>query len=166
MGRGGRRLYRNPDHGPTHRRNKLDRYGLCAGHRFMPRHHPDYGPLDRPYRHAVRHNFLFHRIRHSFLRLFMPFVGSIPSSEHILLFIAVGAIGSAGQFCITSAFKNTQASIVTIFNYSGIIWATSIGWIIWGDWPTLAIWIGGSIVIGSNLFIIYREQKRNKADVR
>ncbi len=109
--------------------------------------------------------FYFIALGTLFCGVFMPFIGSIPSSEHILLFLAVGAIGSAGQFCITSAFKNTQASIVTIFNYSGIIWATSIGWIIWGDWPTLAIWVGGSIVIASNLFIIYRESRKKKPNV-
>jgi drug/metabolite transporter (DMT)-like permease len=50
-------------------------------------------------------------------------------------------------------------SIVTVFNYSGIIWATLFGWMVWGDWPDEAIFIGGTIIITSNVFIVYREQK-------
>ncbi len=32
-------------------------------------------------------------------------------------------------------FRNAQAAIVTVFNYSSIVWATLFGWMIWNDWP-------------------------------
>lgn len=89
----------------------------------------------------------------------MPFIATMPTLEEIPLIIALGISGTLAQFVLSSAYKYAEASIVTVFNYSGIIWATAFGWFIWNDWPTLPIWIGGTIVIASNLFIIWREKK-------
>lgn len=89
----------------------------------------------------------------------MPLVFTMPTLHDIPLIIGLGVSGVFGQMLISNAYKYAQASIVTVFNYSGIIWATSFGWMFWSDWPTKEILIGGTIVIASNVFIIYREQK-------
>jgi drug/metabolite transporter (DMT)-like permease len=89
----------------------------------------------------------------------MPLVFTMPTWHDIPLIVGLGLSGVCGQMCMSTAYKNAQASIVTVFNYSGIIWATTFGWIFWNDWPDNAIFVGGAIVIASNIFIIYREQK-------
>ncbi len=90
----------------------------------------------------------------------MPWVGTIPSAEHIPWLIGLGLSGAAAQFCLSLAFKYAPAALVTIFNYTGIIWATLFGYFIWNDWPSWPIWLGGGVVIISNLFIVWREQRR------
>lgn len=92
----------------------------------------------------------------------MPFVYTPLKLDDIPLIIGVGLSGVAAQFLLSIAYKNAEATIVTVFNYSGIIWATLFGWFIWNDWPALTIWIGGGIVIASNIFMIYREGKKGK----
>ncbi len=94
--------------------------------------------------------------------LAMPFVMNKPTLEEIPFLFGVGLSGVAAQLLLSTAYKNAEATIVTVFNYSGIIWATAFGWFIWGDWPALTIWIGGGIVITSNIFILYRESKKGK----
>lgn len=94
--------------------------------------------------------------------LLMPFIGKVPAIEHWWMILGVGLSGAAAQFSLAAAFKNTQAAVVTIFNYSGIIWATAIGFLVWGDLPGLAIIIGGAIVVASNLFILWRERNLEK----
>lgn len=92
----------------------------------------------------------------------MPWVAQMPRLEEIPLFLAMGASGVIAQFLLSIAFGNAPAAVVTVFNYSGIIWATLFGWMIWNDWPATTIFIGGSIVIASNIFMIWRESRKGK----
>lgn len=92
----------------------------------------------------------------------MPWVATIPTWEEAPLFLAVGLSGALAQYFLSIAFANAPAAVVTVFNYSGIIWATLFGWFIWSDWPATTIWIGGSIVIASNIFMVWRESKLGK----
>ncbi len=93
----------------------------------------------------------------------MPLVFSMPSWSEIPLILGLGLTGVAAQFLLSIAYKNAQAAIVTVFNYSGIIWATLFGWMFWNDWPTTTILAGGAVVIASNVFIVWREQRLAKA---
>lgn len=92
----------------------------------------------------------------------MPLVFSMPTLHDIPLIIGLGLSGVIGQVFISRAYKYAEASIVTIFNYSGIIWATSFGWLFWDEWPETTIFIGGAIVIASNVFIVLRERNLAK----
>ena len=92
----------------------------------------------------------------------MPWIAVMPTLSETPLFLGVGITGLAAQYFLSIAFGNAPAAVVTVFNYSGIIWATIFGWLIWNDWPAQAIWIGGAIVIASNIFIIYRESRLGK----
>jgi len=92
----------------------------------------------------------------------LPWVASLPALSEVPLFLGVGLTGLMAQYLLSIAFGNAPAAVVTIFNYSGIIWATIFGWIIWSDWPTLAIGVGGAIVIASNIFMVWRESRIGK----
>ena len=92
----------------------------------------------------------------------MPLVFVMPTWADAPYILGTGLTGVAAQMLLSIAYKNAQASIVTVFNYSGIIWATLFGWMFWNEWPDEAILIGGAIVIASNVFIVYREQKLAK----
>ena len=90
----------------------------------------------------------------------LPWFFSMPTWNEVPLLLGVGFTGVMAQFLLSIAFGNAPAAVVTVFNYSGLIWATFFGWIIWQDWPSDAIWIGGTIVITSNIFMIWRESKK------
>ncbi len=91
--------------------------------------------------------------------LAMPWVGRWPALDQLPLLIGVGLSGLAAQYCLTVAFKNAQAAIVTVFNYSGIVWATLFGWLIWDEWPLPVVIAGAAIVIASNAVMIWRESR-------
>lgn len=92
----------------------------------------------------------------------LPFVARPPTMQEIPLLFGVGLVGVVAQFLLSTAYKNAPVSVVTVFNFSGIIWSTLFGFVIWGDWPTSAIWIGGTVVIASNIFIVYRESRKRQ----
>lgn len=89
----------------------------------------------------------------------MPWIAQMPTLKEVPLFLGLGFTGVLAQYLLSIAFGNAPAAVITVFNYSGIIWATLFGWLIWADWPANTIWIGGAVVIASNIFIIWRESR-------
>jgi drug/metabolite transporter (DMT)-like permease len=89
----------------------------------------------------------------------LPFVAIRPTPGEFPLLIGVGLAGAAAQILLSTAFRNARAAIVTVFNYSSIVWATLFGWLIWDEWPLPAVFAGAAIVIASNLLIIWRESR-------
>lgn len=90
----------------------------------------------------------------------LPFVAVTPTLAEVPLLFGVGLSGAMAQWLLSVAFRNAPAAIVTVFNYSGIVWATLFGWLIWNDWPLPTVLFGAAIVIASNALIIWRESRR------
>jgi drug/metabolite transporter (DMT)-like permease len=93
----------------------------------------------------------------------MPFYWIQPSGRDMLMFLAIGLMGTAGQFCLNQAFRYGEASLVAPLDYTGLLWATAIGWIFWKDVLTLPMIIGAAIVVASCLYILRRGEKKKKA---
>ena len=92
----------------------------------------------------------------------LPLVAVTPTLAEVPLLFGVGLSGALAQWLLTIAFRNAPAAIVTVFNYSGIVWATLFGWLIWNDWPLPQVLIGAAVVIVSNGLIIWRESRARK----
>jgi drug/metabolite transporter (DMT)-like permease len=90
----------------------------------------------------------------------LPLVAVTPTMAEVPLLFGVGLSGALAQWLLSVAFRNAPAAIVTVFNYSGIVWATAFGWLIWNDWPLPKVLSGAAIVIASNGLIIWRESLR------
>ena len=89
----------------------------------------------------------------------LPFIAVRPTMEEIPLLLGVGLSGAAAQWLLTFAFRHAKAAIVTVFNYSSIVWATLFGWMIWNDWPLPTVIVGAAVVIASNILMIWRESR-------
>jgi len=92
----------------------------------------------------------------------MPFYWITPSWHDVLLFVAIGLMGTAGQFCLNQAFRYGEASLVAPLDYTGLIWATIIGWIFWNDKPTLTMTLGAAIVVASCIYINQRGARKKR----
>lgn len=92
----------------------------------------------------------------------LPFIAVRPTLAEVPMLLGVGLSGAAAQWLFSTAFKHAPATIVTIFNYSGIIWATLFGWLIWNDWPLPVVFAGAAIVIASSVLIIWRESRQHR----
>lgn len=89
----------------------------------------------------------------------LPFVAVTPTVAEIPLLIGVGLSGAVAQWLLSIAFRNAPAAIVTVFNYSSIVWATLFGWMIWNEWPLPVVLGGAGIVVASNALVIWRESR-------
>jgi len=77
-----------------------------------------------------------------------------------LLLAGIGVAGTIGQILITLALRYGKVSSVIVMDYSGLVWATLLGWLIFSDLPPLTTWIGAPLVVGAGLVIAWREQIR------
>lgn len=98
--------------------------------------------------------------------LYMPFDGHLPSLTACGIIFIVGTAGLAQQFLKTHGLAMAQAAILTPIQFTGLIWAAFFGVVLYGDWPENNIWIGAAIVIGANLFILWREQRKKAMQVK
>jgi len=89
----------------------------------------------------------------------LPFIAVRPTMAEVPLLIGVGLSGAAAQWLLSIAFRNARAAIVTVFNYSSIVWAALFGWMIWAEWPAPTVIAGAAIVIASNILMIWRESR-------
>lgn len=91
---------------------------------------------------------------------FLPFGFIMPTAKDGLMMIANGAANALGQYWWTRALHLAPASAVTPFYYFSLVWAMVIGFVVWGDVPTVGLLIGSAIVVGSGLFLLWRESRR------
>lgn len=82
-----------------------------------------------------------------------------PGALDMVLMFLVGIVAAACFVLITRALAIAPASLLAPFQYSAILWAALLGWMVWQDSPTTPIIIGNCIIIGSGLVIFYRESR-------
>lgn len=80
-------------------------------------------------------------------------------SEDLWLIAGVGLIGTLGQYAITEAFKQAEASAIAAVEYTALVW--SLGFDAWrGDrLPDAWMWTGCAIIIASGLYLMRLERK-------
>ncbi len=93
--------------------------------------------------------------------LMLPRYWQTPNAQEWLLLIGSGAMGLIGHICIIRAFRAAPASVIAPFSYSSLIWATLIGFLIWQDVPTYNTTMGAFLIVGSGLYIFFRERRLN-----
>jgi len=90
----------------------------------------------------------------------LPFVWRAPESPlAAVLMIMTGVLGSLGHYLLIAAHRLATASVLAPFIYVQLIWATAWGYLVFGDVPDRWTLGGAAIVIGSGLYILYREHK-------
>lgn len=91
---------------------------------------------------------------------FLPFGWTTPSLLDFCMLAALGLGSGIGQFWWTQAMRLAPAAVAAPFQYTAMIWAMILGFLIWSDVPTPTLLSGAAIVVASGLFILYRETIR------
>ena len=73
------------------------------------------------------------------------------------LFLAMGLCGAIGHYLLILAHNSSGASVLAPFIFTAIIWMAVSGFLVFGDVPGWSTLVGASIVIGSGLYLLYRE---------
>ncbi len=88
----------------------------------------------------------------------LPWVFLWPGLTDLLLLFLLGVTAMACFVAMTRALALAPASALAPFQYSAILWASVLGWLIWRDAPSPAIWIGNAIIVASGLIVLRAER--------
>jgi drug/metabolite transporter (DMT)-like permease len=91
------------------------------------------------------------------MMLVVPFFWRPVTSVEWLWMAAIGALGAAGHLILIEALRVAPASLIAPITYSQIVWALILGYLVFGDLPDLWMLAGCTVIIGSGLFVFYRE---------
>lgn len=97
-----------------------------------------------------------------FHSLLLLFGARWPAPHDLSLFVLCGFANLVGQVFWTKALMLAPATAVSPFFYFMLVWATAIGFLVWGDIPTPALLAGSSIVVASGLFLLWHEAQTRK----
>lgn len=91
------------------------------------------------------------------------FTPSLPiNTLGFALLVLLGVLSGYLHLLVVKAFRMAPLSVLAPFQYFEIIAATVLGYSLFGDFPTPSKWLGIGIIVGSGLFILWREHKRNR----
>lgn len=76
-----------------------------------------------------------------------------------LLMMLNGTLNAGAHFLMIESFRLGEASLVSPFRYSGLIWATILGLVVWGEYPDSWTLAGAAILVASGVYIIERSPK-------
>ena len=79
------------------------------------------------------------------------------------LLALLGVVAMTAYVCINKALALAEASVVVPYQYSTIFWAIVLGYIFFGDVPSVAMLTGAGIIIAAGIYIFIREQQMAKA---
>lgn len=74
--------------------------------------------------------------------------------------LMVGLLGTAGHFLLILAFQRAPASALTPFTYAHLVFATMVGWLVFGDFPDALTLVGMAVIGGSGLLLTWHERRR------
>jgi drug/metabolite transporter (DMT)-like permease len=75
------------------------------------------------------------------------------------LMALVGCFAFAGHALVNWSLSAAPAAVAAPIGYFSVVWATVLGYLVFGDRPTIETVIGCVVVVGSGLYIFFRERK-------
>lgn len=97
------------------------------------------------------------------LALALPFVQEPHDAYQWSLLSGLAVLGLLAQLLLTASLKYGAVSSVMVMDYTSLLWATLLGWQLFGRLPTASLWIGAPLVIAAGLIVAWREHKLSRA---
>jgi len=82
-----------------------------------------------------------------------------PSLQQWLVLGWLGFLGALGHYLMIKAYEIAPASLLAPFDYTTLIWATILGFVIFGDLPDTWTVLGAIIIMSSGIYLIRRESR-------
>ena len=91
------------------------------------------------------------------------FFWTTPAAFTWLLLVGIGVFGSLTQWSIAQAFHEADATVVLPFDFTKLLWAAAIGYVVFNEVPDPLALLGGGIILTSVTYVAYRERRRRGA---
>jgi drug/metabolite transporter (DMT)-like permease len=88
----------------------------------------------------------------------LPFAWHTPTFSQLAMLISLGLFGGVAHIFLTESYRHATASVIAPFDYSAMLWALLLGYWVFGELPSMLVYVGAIIVAGAGLFVIWRER--------
>ena len=95
-----------------------------------------------------------------------PFGWIAPSWPELVALVTIGIFGGLAHIFLTESYRHAPASLVAPFDYTSMLWALVLGFLVFGEIPSVLVFIGAGIIAGAGLFVIWRERQLGLARAR
>lgn len=95
-----------------------------------------------------------------------PFGWIAPSWPELAALITIGIFGGLAHILLTESYRLAPASLVAPFDYTSMLWALVLGYLVFGEVPGVLVFIGAGIIAGAGLFVIWRERQLGLQRIR
>jgi drug/metabolite transporter (DMT)-like permease len=76
------------------------------------------------------------------------------------LLLLIGILGSVCHYALIRAMDYADASAMQPYSYTLLVWASVMGFLVFGDIPAIWTFLGGAIVVASGLYTWHHDRKR------
>jgi len=88
-----------------------------------------------------------------------------PTPGQLFWLFLVAAFATAGHYTMTLAFAAAPLTVTQPVTFLQLVWATLLGWAVFGESVDGWVLLGGAMIIGSVIFITWREARLNRKAV-
>jgi drug/metabolite transporter (DMT)-like permease len=92
------------------------------------------------------------------MSVWVPFHWTEPTGIDWFLLAVAGIGGTLAHVCIIVALHMAPASTLQPFNYTMLVWATVLGFLVFGDLPDAWTVVGALVIVFSGLYAWHRER--------
>ncbi len=85
-----------------------------------------------------------------------------PDPGRLALLLALGVVGGLGQFLLFESARRAPATVMATVEYTSLLWAFLLGFLVWGDIPGVAVFVGASLILGAGLLLVVTEQRAGR----
>lgn len=96
----------------------------------------------------------------------LPFVWITPTLEGFLLMSGVGVTSILAQYTVVKSLRAGEAGVIASIEYMKLIYATTLGFVLFATLPDIWTLAGAFIIIGAALFTVIREARSKAAKSR
>lgn len=82
-----------------------------------------------------------------------------PTPFELLVLGSVGVLGGLGQFSLFEAARMAPAAVMATVEYSALIWAFLLGWLVFGEIPLPAVWGGAALICAAGIYLVAMERR-------
>ena len=82
-----------------------------------------------------------------------------PDRWQLAALIGAGLVAGLAHILLTESYRFAAASVIAPFDYTMMVWVFLLGYWMFGEIPTVHVYVGSAIVVASGLFVIWRERQ-------
>lgn len=90
------------------------------------------------------------------------FVWEMPTSRQFLILILIGALAGFTQLCVAQAFRDADATLVLPVDFTKLIWASIVGFLVFAEVPDIWTWVGALVVFAAVFYMAWHERRERR----